>query len=735
MVLMLMLSCFVLSQTYADSAGWYLTFQSHQTAQRAYDALHQRKFAGASLELELCPPEGLESSWTTSTAATTSKPAEASSSSVPKVNETASQPVVVKEKEKKTSGWTDVELVEEARTIVVDELMEAFRKDLRTRVLAGQVKRQLSAWEQEESVTPVPVATTTTTKKEEVSAPKTTSATPEVSTPGPVPILTTVPLTSALGGLKSLSSLPSFSRRKPSTATPRPPAPSKQRSRRQTSDAPSDSHSPELADREDLPTKSSKKKSTTAQAPRRRPRDPSESEEDGEEDGDDEAANNNNHAASSRKKSPKKPPRKKVNLSYTSSEGEDEEDDNSTKKQKSSKKVNGGGKSKSKRPPSVSPELEPTVDTIAVVDTKPSPPTLSLPLPDATNVPKPLAFGSLASTSDIVKAPSPSPVGLAFGGGGLAFGGATTPSSSSTPAKVAGVAGLAFGAAKTANGGGLAFGSGAGGLAFGRLPRDRNGPFDPKSFFQDPAPESMEEDGPVVVSKDQDQAAIVAKLVKDDDQDEATPLVVKPDPDSTAMSDNDADLTEEDTRRTAKRARKIARQQARQARLDAQTPDPFDRGLAADEEDLFYVKLAIERNRTGATLHPTPPPSDDEDDPPARHPTGSARTEGYYTISVAEKMANRPTSNKAKAQLDAALPGAASGVAVSRLARANTRGLVRGMELHKKVTATDTDVLKFNQLRTRKKQLTFSRSGIEGYGLFATECVPSSVLSSRLDLH
>ncbi|KPV74657.1 uncharacterized protein RHOBADRAFT_36559 [Rhodotorula graminis WP1] len=47
------------------------------------------------------------------------------------------------------------------------------------------------------------------------------------------------------------------------------------------------------------------------------------------------------------------------------------------------------------------------------------------------------------------------------------------------------------------------------------------------------------------------------------------------------------------------------------------------------------------------------------------------------------------------------------------------------MELHKKVTATDTDVLKFNQLKTRKKQLTFSRSGIEGYGLFALEHIPA----------
>lgn len=151
------------------------------------------------------------------------------------------------------------------------------------------------------------------------------------------------------------------------------------------------------------------------------------------------------------------------------------------------------------------------------------------------------------------------------------------------------------------------------------------------------------------------------------------------------------------------------------------TSDPFEAGVAADEEDLFYLKLALERLQLGYDFQPTPPSSDDEQGN-AKHPSGSARTEGLYKITVEEKMANRPASNRAKAATEnSAAAQQASAVAVSRLARANTRGLVRGMELHKKVTATDTDVLKFNQLKTRKKQLTFSRSGIEGYGLFAKE--------------
>lgn len=190
---------------------------------------------------------------------------------------------------------------------------------------------------------------------------------------------------------------------------------------------------------------------------------------------------------------------------------------------------------------------------------------------------------------------------------------------------------------------------------------------------------------------------------------------------SNIDSDREGDSDVVKTKPKGSRARTLATGASKgQSGARSPTPDPFDCGVAADEEDLFYLKLAIQRPRMGSQLHPTPPASEDENEAAPRHPSGSARTEGYYAITVAERMANRPSSNKAKAAIETAASGT-SGVAVSRLARANTRGLVRGMELHKKVTATDTDVLKFNQLRTRKKQLTFSRSGIEGYGLFAME--------------
>lgn len=200
----------------------------------------------------------------------------------------------------------------------------------------------------------------------------------------------------------------------------------------------------------------------------------------------------------------------------------------------------------------------------------------------------------------------------------------------------------------------------------------------------------------------------------------ATPTVV-----DEAM-ESDRDEVKELTPRPPPRAKVTAKKaKGRQfVRERSTTPDPIEAGIAADEEDLYYMKMAIERPRRGLALHPDPLVEVGDELYTGRHFSGAARTEGYYVITGAEKMANRPSATS-KTVIEA--PAAASGVAVSRLARVNTRGLVRGMELHKKVTATDTDVLKFNQLRTRKKQLSFSRSGIHDYGLFAMEYVPACI--------
>lgn len=135
------------------------------------------------------------------------------------------------------------------------------------------------------------------------------------------------------------------------------------------------------------------------------------------------------------------------------------------------------------------------------------------------------------------------------------------------------------------------------------------------------------------------------------------------------------------------------------------TPDPFEYGIAEDEEDLYYASLVIERMRAGQPLHP--PPRLEELEASGPHLTGSARTEGYYPITSADKAAYLGGQNRAIVDVSQT---AGSSIAVSRLNRVNTRRFVQGMEQHKKTAASDTELLKFNQLRTRKKQLKFARS-------------------------
>ena len=151
------------------------------------------------------------------------------------------------------------------------------------------------------------------------------------------------------------------------------------------------------------------------------------------------------------------------------------------------------------------------------------------------------------------------------------------------------------------------------------------------------------------------------------------------------------------------------------------TPDLFDSELrvADDDEDLYYLRMALERLRAGDSLHPDPADSPDAQ-PEVAHLTGSARTEGYYKIPASAKSAYLPLRHRA---IEEAAGAALSSAVVSRGARATTRRFVAGIEQAKKLVASDADVGKFNQLRTRKKQLKFSRSPIHDWGLYAMESI------------
>ncbi|CCF52904.1 hypothetical protein NDA11_003259 [Ustilago hordei] len=162
--------------------------------------------------------------------------------------------------------------------------------------------------------------------------------------------------------------------------------------------------------------------------------------------------------------------------------------------------------------------------------------------------------------------------------------------------------------------------------------------------------------------------------------------------------------------------------------------DPFDAGLVEDVEDLYYLRMALGRLHNGEPITEDVWPDEAELEAeaeeaaiaagaPPKHQTGSARTEGMYRIPPEHKAAHLPDRNKATEEVDSS--SNAHVLQSARNNRADSRRLVLGIEQHKRETATDTDIFKFNQLRTRKKQLKFAKSPIHDWGLYAMEYIPA----------
>jgi histone-lysine N-methyltransferase SETD1 len=127
------------------------------------------------------------------------------------------------------------------------------------------------------------------------------------------------------------------------------------------------------------------------------------------------------------------------------------------------------------------------------------------------------------------------------------------------------------------------------------------------------------------------------------------------------------------------------------------------------------------------------------------NPTGCARTEGVKKILNSEKSKYLPHHIKVKkareerqaqtgknakdaalAAAEAARLAADSLVAKgnSRANRANNRRFVAEINDQRKTLGQDSDVLRFNQLKKRKKPVKFARSAIHNWGLYAMENIP-----------
>ncbi|XP_046717177.1 histone-lysine N-methyltransferase SETD1B-A [Silurus meridionalis] len=157
-----------------------------------------------------------------------------------------------------------------------------------------------------------------------------------------------------------------------------------------------------------------------------------------------------------------------------------------------------------------------------------------------------------------------------------------------------------------------------------------------------------------------------------------------------------------------------------------------------DEEDVRYLKITYEKMLQQDNGHdwlndtlwvPHPPTSSvslpgskkkRRDDGMRDHVTGCARSEGYYKIDKKDKIKYLNSTRLQSDEPDKDMQGRM----IPAQPHASTRaGSERRSEQRRLLSSfsCDSDLLKFNQLKFRKKKIRFCKSHIHDWGLFAME--------------
>nr|XP_056715433.1 histone-lysine N-methyltransferase SETD1B [Euleptes europaea] len=156
-----------------------------------------------------------------------------------------------------------------------------------------------------------------------------------------------------------------------------------------------------------------------------------------------------------------------------------------------------------------------------------------------------------------------------------------------------------------------------------------------------------------------------------------------------------------------------------------------------DDEDIHFLCVTYDHllqqdngmdwlNDTLWVYHPSTsfltPKKKKRDDGMREHVTGCARSEGYYKIDKKDKL-KYLNNNRAFAEEP---PADTQGMSIPAQPHASTRsGSERRSEQRRLLSSftgsCDSDLLKFNQLKFRKKKLKFCKSHIHDWGLFAME--------------
>ncbi|XP_070851942.1 histone-lysine N-methyltransferase SETD1-like [Drosophila suzukii] len=169
-----------------------------------------------------------------------------------------------------------------------------------------------------------------------------------------------------------------------------------------------------------------------------------------------------------------------------------------------------------------------------------------------------------------------------------------------------------------------------------------------------------------------------------------------------------------------------------------------------DAEDINFIKMSysdhlqkepyamflnnthwVDHCTTDRAFWPPPQKKRRKDDELLRHKTGCARTEGFYKLDLREKAKHKyhhakanteDSHNEDRSDEPTALTNhhhnklISKMQGISREARSNQRRLLTAFG-----SMGESELLKFNQLKFRKKQLKFAKSAIHDWGLFAME--------------
>lgn len=121
------------------------------------------------------------------------------------------------------------------------------------------------------------------------------------------------------------------------------------------------------------------------------------------------------------------------------------------------------------------------------------------------------------------------------------------------------------------------------------------------------------------------------------------------------------------------------------------------------------------------------------------NPSGCARTEGYrkipeaeksmylpHRLAVAAKRANAANQTTSTAPSKTTATKTNKPLSSSRENRVNNRRLVQELNNQKQILSGDADVMRFNQLKKRKKPVRFARSAIHNWGLYAMENIAAN---------